>query len=437
MAVDAVAAALNSRIAAGYAGRRVGNDGNPFAYVQPRTVYDPFPEWNRRADAASVFNYAGAPNAPDVSGLSQYTLSIDGKTYWWAPESIEAGNKWSRAILPESVARAAGGVPVELPTAGTPYQYSPITGTQSLRTPTERGYLFEANPHSETLRTWVAGQGTSYLREFVADVVIPVSSVVLPAIGGSLAAAAQPATSSALVSGEALAQAVVPVAVEPVGTVALSFAQGASTAIAGDVLSMFSAALPVAAASVNVDATALKSLEAADVAQAPSPQALLSTPTPTPEIIAPVDVVAPMPQVPALPAPSVPLVPSAPASIAEQVAASGAVQVAPASIVAEVAPTAAAGSGVVSTAVEALQAVQAGAGVVQSAAGVVSGAATLRTLLASVNGDTMTDAGPGYVVDEGAAVVGTMPTVEVTGHTQPDWVFWLALVGAAIMITRL
>lgn len=404
--IEANVAKAEQPRAAGYSMGLGGSRGQAvFRPVDPRAVVAAVP---RQADASSIFNTPAAPNAPDVPGVSQFIVTWQGRRYWWAPSAIVAGNRDSKAILPDAVAQSLGGVRLTLPELGPP---SPLWGTMGGAGLPDRtiqrapGWLFASDPKTHLARQFVPGRGTSNARSFITEFALPVAAVTLPAVLGAVLAPAA--------AGAQGLQAVASTGAQ-LGTLGtgggLGLTAGTAGANAAAVLGSAAAAAPAGLPGIGLTlANASGQAAAAKFAAgtAAALQAVTAAPAPA------------LPSVPAAPGPLSVLDPFA-------VPASGAA--------APVASAPAGAGGLLSQARAGLGVIQAQLAPIQQAAGLVSAATSLPSMLTGGVPAPAPESDPGIdasVIDRALRA----PPVTVTGRF--DWSFWLALAAASALLWRL
>lgn len=368
----------------------------------------------RAPDVSSIYNPPEAPNAPDLPGrgVSQWIVTWRGARYWWAPDAIPAGNQWSQGVLPESVARSLGGVRLSMPEIAhsgvaaaanrTTWGGAGESDTKLIRAP---GWLFASDPKTHLARQFVPGRGTSNARAFLTEFAIPVAAATLPAVLGAVLAPAA--------AGAQGLQAVASTGAQ-LGTLGtgggLGLTAGTAGANAAAVLGSAAAAAPAGLPGIGLTlANASGQAAAAKFAAGTSAalQAVTAAPAPA------------LPSVPAAPSPLSVLDPFA-------VPASGAA--------APVASAPAGAGGLLSQARAGLGVIQAQLAPIQQAAGLVSAATSLPSMLTGGVPTPAPPSDPGIdasVIDRALRA----PPVTVTGRF--DWSFWLALAAASALLWRL
>lgn len=405
--IEASIAQAEQPRAAGFSMGLGGSREPFFTPADPRDVVAAVP---RQADPTSIFNTPAAPNAPDVPGVSQFIVTWQGRRYWWAPSAIVAGNRDSRAILPDAVAQSLGGVRLTLPQLGPPNRLAgTIAGAGSFADTLERnpGWLFSADPKSHLARQFVGGRGTSNIRSFITEFALPVAAVTLPAVLGAVLAPAA--------AGAQGLQAVASTGAQ-LGTLGtgggLGLTAGTAGANAGALLGSAAAAAPAGLPGIGLSlASASGQAAAANFAAGTSAALRAVTAAPAPAL----------PSVPAAPGPLSVLDPFA-------VPASGAA--------APVANAPAGAANILSQARAGLGAIQAQLAPIQQAAGLVSAATSLPSML---TGGVPAPA-PAPQPDPGIDVsvidrALRAPPVTVVGRF--DWSFWLAMAAASALLWRL
>ena len=366
----------------------------------------------RAPDPSSVYAPPGQQNAPDLPGrgISQWLVTWEGRRYWWAPDAIPAGNRWSQAILPESVARSLGGVRLTLPevsmggvaaAAGrTTWGGAGVPRFQIERAP---GWLFSGDPRSHLARQFVPGRGTSDARSFVTEFALPVATIALPAVLGAVLA---PVAAGAQGLQAAAASGGLSAGLGTGGGLGLS--TGAAGANAAAILGSATAAAPAGLPGLGL------SLASASGQAAAAGFSVAGLSTAAQQAAAPA---AALPPAPTTPPPLDPF----------------AVPAAGAATPAAAAPANA--GGILGQARAGLAAVQAQLAPIQQAAGLASTAASLPAAL-GLTGGVPAAPDPGPSIDAGVIDRALRaPPVTVTGRF--DWTFWLALAAASAVLWRL